>query len=156
MTIATGDAVTVEYTGRTEEGAVFDTTRESVAEEEGLAAAQPDREFEPLTFELGEGRIIEGLEDALVGLEQGATPTVTIPPEQGYGQWSEENVREFETADLREMLGGDNPAEGDFLEAQNGSRGEVVHADDETVRVDFNSPLAGETLEFDIEVVDVS
>lgn len=155
MTSTAGDAVKIEYTGRTEDGAVFDTTRESVARETGLAESQPDRDYDALTIELGEGRVIEGLEEALIGLEEGATPTVTIPPEAGYGEWSEEQIREFETEELREMLG-DLPSEGAYLQAQNGSQGEVVHVDDDIVRADFNSPLAGETLEFDIEVVAVN
>ena len=43
-----------------------------------------------------------------------------------------------------------------YLETQDGTRGEVVHVDDEVVRVDFNDPLAGETLEFDVEVLAVN
>ncbi|WIV65992.1 FKBP-type peptidyl-prolyl cis-trans isomerase [Natrialbaceae archaeon AArc-T1-2] len=156
MTIATGDSVTIEYTGRTEEGAVFDTTRESVARETGLADSQPDREYDPLTVEIGEGRVIKGLEDALVGLEQGATPTVTIPPEEGYGEWSEEQVQEFETEELRQMLGGELPEEGSYLETQDGVRGEITDVGDDIVRVDFNSPLAGETIEFDVEILAVN
>ncbi|MFB6136732.1 MAG: peptidylprolyl isomerase [Halobacteriaceae archaeon] len=156
MTIATGDSVTLEYTGRLDDGSVFDTSRESVAEEEGLAAAQPEREYDPLTVEVGAGRIIDGLEDALVGMEAGAEATVTVPPEEAYGEWSEERVQEFDTAELVEMTGGQTPEEGAVLEAQNGQRGELVHVDEETTRVDFNPELAGETLEFDVEIVDVN
>jgi len=54
MSITTGDAVTLEYTGRLDDGTVFDTSRRSVAEETGLAEAQPDREYAPLTVEVGE------------------------------------------------------------------------------------------------------
>lgn len=155
MAITNGDAVTIEYTGRTTDGAVFDTTHEPVAEETGLADAQPDRDYDPLTFEIGAGRVIDGLEEALRGLEEGATETITIPPEDAYGEWSEQQVQTFETDALREMLGGELPAEGDRLQAQDGSQGEVVAVDDTTVEVDFNSPLAGETLEFEVEIVAV-
>ncbi len=155
MTIETGDSVTIEYTGRLDDETVFDTSRRSVAEETGLAEAEPDREYAPLTVTLGDEQVIEGLEDGLIGLEAGETDTLTIPPEKAYGEHTDENIQEFETADLREMLGGQTPEEGSYLEARNGSQGEVVHVDEEVVRVDFNPPLAGETLTFEVEVIDV-
>ncbi len=156
MTIATGDTVEVEYTGRRDDGTVFDTSRESVATDTGLAASQPDREYTPLTVEVGSGRIIEGLENALVGLEEGTATTVAVPPEKGYGEWSEEQVREHDVEELTQTLGGQAPQEGAYLETQDGTRGEIVHVDDDIARIDFNSALAGETLEFEIEVLDVN
>ncbi|SFR50109.1 FKBP-type peptidyl-prolyl cis-trans isomerase [Halogeometricum limi] len=156
MTATTGDAVTFEYTGKLEDGTVFDTTRESVAEEAGLTEAQPDREFAPLTVELGTGEVIEGMEEGLEGLAEGETATLTIPPEKGYGEWDEANVQEYSTEELREMLGGETPEEGAFLEANNGRHGQITHVDDEVTRADFNPRLAGETLVFDVEVVDIS
>lgn len=155
MVVTTGDSVTIEYTGRTTDGAVFDTSREAVAAETGLAEAQPDRDYEPLTFEVGAGRVIEGLEAAIVGLEAGTTETITIPPEEAYGEWSDQQVQSFEPEALREMLG-EVPSEGDRLQAQDGTQGEVIAVDETAVDVDFNSPLAGETLEFEIEVVAVA
>lgn len=156
MTIDTGDSVTIEYTGRLDDGTVFDTSREAVAREKGLAEAQPDREYTPLTFEVGANQVIEGMEEGVIGLESGTSTTITVPPEEGYGEWSEERVQEFDTDDLRETVGGNAVEEGAYLEAQNGQMGELIHVDDETVRVDFNSDLAGETLEFDVEVLDVN
>ncbi|CAI49205.2 FKBP-type peptidylprolyl isomerase [Natronomonas pharaonis DSM 2160] len=156
MTIATGDAVTLEYTGRLDDGTVFDTSREDVAEEEGLADAQPDREYSPLTVDVGAQEVIEGMEEGLIGLEAGAETTLEIPPEKGYGEWSEERVQTFDTEELQEMLGGQLPEEGAYLEAQNGQHGEVTDVSDDVVRVDFNPELAGETLTFDVEIVDVN
>lgn len=154
MAITTGDAVTVEFTGRLDDGTVFDTTRESVATESGLADAQPDREYTPLTIEVGTDRLIEGLENTLVGLEQGTTRTVMVPPSEGYGEWTDEHVREFDADELAEILG-QPPEEGAYVETQEGGIAEIVHVDSELVRVDFNHELAGETLEFEIEIVDV-
>ena len=156
MTIDTGDSVTLEYTGRLDDDTVFDTSRQSVAEEAGLAEAQPDREYAPLTVEIGDEQVIEGMEEGLIGLEAGETDTLTIPPEKAYGEPTDENVQAFDTDELREMLGGQTPEEGSYLEAQNGRQGEVVHVDEEVVRVDFNPRLAGETLTFDVEIVDVN
>ncbi|MEF8786735.1 MAG: FKBP-type peptidyl-prolyl cis-trans isomerase [Haloarculaceae archaeon] len=156
MTITTGDSVTIEYTGRLDDGAVFDTSRESVAEEAGLVETQPDREYNALTIEVGAEQVITGLEDALIGLEQRDSPTVRIPPEKGYGEWSEERVREFDVDELSEMAGGQTPEEGSYLETPEGELAEILDVGDDVVRVDFNPQLAGETLEFDIEVVDVT
>ena len=155
MAITTGDDVTFEYTGRLDDGTVFDSSRESVAREAGLVETQPDREYDPLTVEVGSGQVIEGMEEGLLGMDAGETQTIEIPPEKAYGEWTEEHVQEFDTDELSEMLG-QRPEEGAFLEAQNGQHGEIIHVDDETVRVDFNPDLAGETLEFEIEIVDVS
>jgi FKBP-type peptidyl-prolyl cis-trans isomerase 2 len=157
VTIATGDVVTIEYVGRldNETATVFDTSREQIAEESGLADAQPDREYTPLTVEVGAEQVIQGVDEGLVGLEAGENATLSIPPAKAYGEWSEDRVQEFDTAELEEMLGGQMPEEGAQLEAQNGQRGSVTHVDEEVVRVDFNSELAGKPLEFEIEVLEV-
>lgn len=156
MTIATGDSVTLEYTGRLDDGTVFDTSREAVAQERGLAEAQPDREYAPLTFEVGAEKVIKGMEEGVIGFDADTSTTITVPPEEAYGEWSEERVQEFDTDELREMVGGKELKEGAYLEAQNGQMGELIHVDEETVRIDFNPDLAGETLEFDVEIVDVN
>ena len=155
MTIASGDSVTFEYTGRLDDGTVFDTSRESTADEAGLAEKMPDREFTPLTVEVGAEQVIEGMDEGLVGLEEGESATLEIPPEEAYGEWTDEAVQEFETEQLRGTIG-QTPEEGGYLEAQNGQQGEIIHVDDEVTRVDFNHELAGKTLTFDVEIVDVN
>ncbi|MCU4742877.1 FKBP-type peptidyl-prolyl cis-trans isomerase [Natronoglomus mannanivorans] len=155
MTISEGDSTTFAYTGRLDDGTVFDTSRGEVAEEIGLAADQPDRTFEPLTVEVGAGQLIEGLEDALVGLEDGAETTVEIPPEQGYGEYTDDRISEYGRETFDEAIPEDDVTEGMVIQTQQGGIGDVVHVDDESVRVDFNHELAGETLEFEIEILDV-
>lgn len=156
MTIKTGDTVELEYTGRTDDGAVFDTSEKSVAEESGLAASQPDREYAPLTVKVGSGQIIDGLETALVGLEEGTTTTIAVPPEKGYGERSDDQIREYDVEELTRALGGQRPQVGAYIETEDGDQAEIIHVDDEVARLDFNDPLAGETLEFDIEVLTVN
>lgn len=154
MTIATGDSVLVEYTGRLEDGSVFDTSRESVAAEAGLKEKQPSRDFEPLSVELGTGRIIEGFEEALIGMDEGEETTVEIPPEKAYGERNADRVAEYDPETFTEMLG-EQPTEGIRVETEDRGRGLVTHVGSEVVRVDFNHALAGEQLEFDIEVLEV-
>lgn len=155
MGISTGDSATIEYTGRLDDGTVFDTSHESVAEESGLADEQPEREYGPLAVDVGAGKVIDGIEEALIGMEAGDSEVVTIPPEKGYGERSDDRIVEYDVARFREMLQGEEPTEGLRVQTEQGLPGEVVHAGPEVVRVDFNHELAGETLEFEIEVVDV-
>lgn len=155
MAITTGDTATIEYTGRLDDGTVFDTSRESVAEEAGLADDQAEREYAPLTVEIGDGRIIDGLEEALVGMEEGEEATVDVPPEQAYGERSDDQVVEYERAVFEDALQGETPTEGMRIQTQDGGMGTVVDVETDAVSVDFNHELAGEPLEFEIEVVEV-
>ncbi|MFB6136641.1 MAG: peptidylprolyl isomerase [Halobacteriaceae archaeon] len=155
MGITAGDSVTLEYTGRLDDGTVFDTSREAVAEEAGLAEQQADREYDPLTVEIGEGQIIEGLEDDLVGMEEGDSASISVPPESGYGERTEERVVEYDRAEMDEALGDEQPREGMHVRGQGGQVGEIVAVDEESVAIDFNHELAGETLTFDVEILDV-
>ncbi|MFB6256566.1 MAG: peptidylprolyl isomerase [Haloplanus sp.] len=154
MAINTGDTVTIEYTGRLDDGSVFDTTDESVAEEAGLLDEQPEREFEPLAVEVGEGNLIEGMEEGLLGLEAGDSETLTIPPEKAYGEASDDQTREFERGRFEEMVGQD-AAEGMQVQAQGGSSGTVTTVSDDAVVVSFQHPLAGEALTFEVDVLSV-
>ncbi|WP_306052033.1 FKBP-type peptidyl-prolyl cis-trans isomerase [Natronococcus wangiae] len=157
MPIETGDAVTIEYTARFADGLVFDTTRKDVAEETGLAERLPDREYEPLTVEVGDDELIEGVTDALVGMAAGDETTITVPPENAYGERSDDRVVEYPTVEFEQIL----ESEGRSLEmgiqigSEDGNVGEVTHIDPEITRIDFNHQLAGETLEFDLEVLEV-
>ncbi|MFW6152919.1 MAG: FKBP-type peptidyl-prolyl cis-trans isomerase [Halobacteriota archaeon] len=155
MAIEPGDTVTFEYIGRFEDGTVFDTSRESVAADAGLAEEQPDRAYEPLTVEVGTGRIIEGLDEALIGLDEGDETTEVIPPERAYGEHSDEQIERFDEATFRNMVGGDLPEVGTRLRTQDGSIATVTEVGDGAVEVDFNHELAGETLAFEVEIVDV-
>ncbi len=155
MTITAGDTVTIEYTGRFDDGQIFDTSREPVAAEVGLDEAQPDREYEALTFEVGAGEVIAGLDDGILGCEVGDTPTFVIPPEEAYGEHDDELLQAYDAEQFIGMLDGQVPAEGDRVETERGDVGRITHVDDDVIRLDFNHALAGETLEFDVEVVAV-
>jgi peptidyl-prolyl cis-trans isomerase B (cyclophilin B) len=155
MSIEPGDRVAIEYVGRFEDGTVFGTSTYAVAADHGLAAAEerdPD-DYGPLTFTVGEGEVIEGLDDAVRGLSVGEEATVTVPPEAAYGEVRDDRLREYDREPFEAMV--DAEAEvGLHVHAQNGLHGDVVAVREETVEVDFNHELAGKTLEFEIEVVD--
>lgn len=161
MTISDGDVVEIEYTGRLEDGTLFDTSDRGLAEESGLAAEHPDRAYEPLTVNVGEGKVIEGLEEALRGLSEGESTAVQIPPEKAYGPYKQSRVAEYDRDAFEKMLS-DHDMDGDLeigfeVEGkESGLPGEVTEIRDDVVVVDYNHELSGETLEFEIDVIDVS
>jgi len=136
----TGDKVTVHYTGKLADGSVFDS---SVGEE-------------PLVFTLGDEDFIEGFEEGIVGMNVGEKKTVTFPSDKGYGDRDDELVMAIPRSDLEtdfELTVGDeleltNEEDETFIAI-------VIGLTDETVTLDENSPLAGETLTFDLELVAV-
>jgi len=148
--IEKGDKVKVDYIGKLESGEVFDTSIEEVAKEEGIY--NPEREYAPLEFVVGEGKLIEGFEEGVLGMEVGEEKTVVIPPEKGYGERRENLIQTvpreaFEGADFEPeegmiILAGDVPAT-------------IMKVDDNEVVLDFNHQLSGKTLLFTIKVVDV-
>ena len=157
MSIQPGDSVQVAYVGRFENGSVFATSDPAVAVEHGLAEAQgKDREdFDPLSFTVGRGDVVEGVEDAVTEMRVGEEATVTVPPERAYGDHDPERVREYDPETFEVMVG-QPPAVGMHVEAHNDLHGDVVAVADDTVTVDFNHELAGKTLVFDLEVLSVA
>ena len=155
MAIESGDEVTFEYIGRLTDGTVFDTSRAEVAEEEGLMEQDPKRDFEPLTVEAGAGTVISGLDESLLGMDEGDRETFTYEPEQAYGEPSEENVVEQPRDHIEESLGGHDAEVGLRIQTAQGAIGEITEVDEDTVTLDFNHELAGETLEFDVEIVSI-
>lgn len=135
-----GDKVSVHYTGTLADGSIFDST-------EGE---------EPLVFTLGDGDIIEGFEESILNMSVGEKKTVTLAPEKAYGDRNEEMVMEVPLAEM--------PAD---LDLEVGDELELTDEDDQpmlvtvsqlskdTVTLDGNPPLAGETLTFEVELVKI-
>ncbi len=111
---------------------------------------------EPLSFTIGEQRVIPGFEQAVVGMEPGETKTEELSPEQAYGQHRKDMVMELDREQLPDNL---EPKVGQQLQLrmQNGQEIPVVITDmgDETITIDANHPLAGKDLVFEIELVDI-
>jgi peptidyl-prolyl cis-trans isomerase B (cyclophilin B) len=155
-TVEPGDTVVLEYVGRFENGSVFDTSRYEVAAEHGLADAQgrDPSEYTPLAITVGDEAVIEGLDEGLVGLSVGEAATIEVPPEKGYGAFVDDKVREYDRETFEGMVG-QEPEIGLHVHAENGLHGDVTAITDDHVEVDFNHELAGKTLVFDVEIVDV-
>ena len=135
-----GDTVKVHYTGKFEDGEVFDTSLER----------------EPLEFTIGKGQVIPGFEKAVEGMSLGDTKTTDITPEKAYGPRHEEMVTTVERNRF--------PAD---MDPKVGQRLQLRQADGKTIRVtvtdvsgskvtlDANHPLAGKNLTFDIKLVEI-
>ena len=136
----TEDMVKVHYTGRLEDGTEFDSSREA----------------SPLEFTVGQGEVIPGFEQAVVGMQPGESKTVRIPAEQAYGEHHDQLVANLERKDIPDHL---DLQIGNQLEITQES-GEkflvtVTDLNEETVTLDANHPLAGKDLIFDIDLLEI-
>ena len=136
MSIVEANAVaTVHYTGTLPEtGEVFDSS-------EGR---------DPLTFLVGHKQMIPGFEEELMGAKKGERRTFTLEPERAYGQRMQEAIQTIP----KDMFGDIEPEVGMILMSDVGPFS-VAAVDGDTITVDFNHKLAGESLEFSVEVIDV-
>jgi peptidylprolyl isomerase len=136
-----GDNVKVHYTGKLDDGTVFDSS-------EGKA---------PLEFQMGESQVIPGFEDAVNGMNPGDKKTFKIPCDQAYGprredlvaQISKEQFPEHITLEIGQQLQIPQQ-EGQPLVVR------ITEITDEAVTLDANHPLAGEDLTFEIELIEAA
>jgi FKBP-type peptidyl-prolyl cis-trans isomerase 2 len=136
-----GDLVRVHYVGTLDDGRTFDSSRGA----------------EPLEFTLGEGEVVAGFDAAVTGMKVGQKKTVKLAPEQAYGHRREDQVMTV----ARHMLPANlKPKPGMQLEAAAPNGGQivliVVEANDDSVTLDGNHPLAGKRLTFEIELVEIA
>ncbi|MCQ6963068.1 FKBP-type peptidyl-prolyl cis-trans isomerase [Methanolobus chelungpuianus] len=149
-TVESGDYVTVDYTGRYENGSVFDTSIEQVAVDSGLY--NPARNYEPMSIVVGDGKRIEGFDEAIIGMAVGEEKSVTIPPEKAYGNYSPDRVfsipsEEFINANITPEVGLKVPTMLGTCTVTTVTEGNVT--------LDCNHQLAGETLVFTIQVISI-
>jgi peptidylprolyl isomerase len=135
-----GDAVKVHYTGKLEDGTVFDSST--------------DRE--PLEFQVGEGEVIRGFDEAVVGMEIGQSKTTVIGIEKAYGPRVQEMVVNLHRDHLPPSL----DLKVDQVLQMKSPNGQIMRVivtgiSDSEITVDANHPLAGKNLSFDIQLVGI-
>jgi len=139
--VSDGVYVSVDYKGTLQNGQVFDRS-------EGRA---------PLEVQMGAGQLIEGFEKALMGMALNEKKTFTLAPAEAYGEVDEDRKHTFPKNDVPAEM---NPQVGQTvgLTTKDGRQvpAQIIAVDDEGVTVDFNHPLAGQSLTFAIEVVGIS
>jgi len=142
MSVNIGDKIKIHYTAKSENGDLIENTSDN----------------KPLIVEIGSKKLIPGLEEALIGLKKGDKRKITIPSNKGFGERKEDLLQEIPKSRFEEER--INASEGNVIELKydNGNRQLVtIHeVKEDTIVLDLNHPLAGETLTFDVEVVDIS
>jgi FKBP-type peptidyl-prolyl cis-trans isomerase SlpA len=138
--VETTSKVKVHYTGRLEDGTIFDT---SIAEGR-----------EPLEVELGLGQLIKGFEAGLIDMSEGEKKTIEISVEDAYGDPRPEFINEVPKTNVPEGIQVGESLQG--MGPQGPVNVQVIAVNEETVTLDANHPLAGKNLIFDLEVVSIS
>ena len=140
-------------TNTVEDNLVITLDYKLIVEDELLESTE---DGEPILFIQGIGQIIPGLENTLYGMEVGDQKTVVIQPEDAYGEYDPESLQEAKKEEFSEEVPLDVGTfldladdEGDVLSAQ------IIAAEEDTITLDFNHPLAGKTLTFEITVTDL-
>jgi FKBP-type peptidyl-prolyl cis-trans isomerase 2 len=148
MAFQKGDFILIDYTAKVKEtGEVFDTTIEEVAKKEKLY--KEGETYEPKLVVVGEGWVLKALDEAIQGLELEKKAEVEIPPEKAFGARDPEKVK---LVPLRRLLAkGVTPQVGAQIEF-NGKLATVRTIGAGRVQLDFNPPLAGKTLIYEITV----
>ncbi|GBE57807.1 FKBP-type 16 kDa peptidyl-prolyl cis-trans isomerase [bacterium BMS3Abin01] len=135
-----GDSVKVNYTGKLNDGTVFDSSQ--------------DRE--PMRFTVGSRQLIPGFEDAVSGMQTGDSATVKIPADKAYGPHQQDLIMTLNRDQLPPEY---QPSEGDVLQSQADDgrpmMAKVIEVREKELKVDANHPLAGEDLTFEIELVEI-
>ncbi len=136
-----GDSVKVHYTGKLDDGSVFDSSVDG----------------DPLAFQLGQDQLIPGFEKAVVGMDVGQAKTITIPASEAYGPHREELVLVVGRDEFPDEI---EPKVGEQLRVQEPDGREiqvrVTDESDDNVTLDANHPLAGKDLTFDLELVEIA
>ncbi len=135
-----GDTVKVHYTGKLNDGTVFDSSVER----------------EPLEVTIGAGQVIPGFEKGIIGMAPGETKSISIGMDEAYGEHRQELTMEVNKSDFPESI---TPEIGQMLQMKNPNgdliRVVVSEIKDDTVTIDANHPLAGKDLTFDLELVSI-
>lgn len=111
---------------------------------------------QPATFVLGDGNLLEGFEGFLIGLTTGDKKTFSVPPEKALGQPNPQNIQEMKRADFPVDMPVSPGLMVSFADAQGAELpGTIAKVEGDWVTVDFNHPLAGKTILFDVQILSV-
>ena len=151
-----GDNISVNYVGKYDNGTVFDTSLLDVAKEAGPYDANSTRTYEPLSFVVGAGQMISGFDNGVLNMTIGEKKTLKLSPDEAYGEYTMEKIENvpksnLENANITPEIG---------LKVYRGTMygmesGIITNMLGSNVTIDFNHPLAGKNLTFDVEVVSI-
>lgn len=148
-----GDKVKFHYSATLEDGTVFDSTYEDICEEEECGC---EGEIGPMELTIGAGEFFPEIEQALIGMAVGEKKKVMIPSADAFGEYDQEKVFTAKRDEIPEDL---QPEVGDAYTLANDNDEEVdvtvVEVTADSVTFDSNHPLAGEDLNFEIELLEI-
>ena len=139
--IATNSQVSLHFALRLDDGQEVDSTFESA---------------EPAKLTIGDGNLMAGFEALLIGLKAGDKDTFIVPPEQAFGQSNPQNIQSMKRADFAVDMPLAPGLVVSFSDAANNELPGVIKSlEGDWVEVDFNHPLAGKSLSFEVDIVSV-
>mmetsp|Transcript_177 Transcript_177/g.771 ORF Transcript_177/g.771 Transcript_177/m.771 type:complete len:367 (-) Transcript_177:3032-4132(-) len=135
-----GDKVSIHYVGTLDDGEQFDSSRER---------------GEPISFTVGGGMMIPGFDKGVMGLKVGDKKDLKLSPDDAYGEVNPANVMKVPKQEVVGAVGEEYTVVGSKLMVGQGMTATISEVGDDEVTLDMNHPLAGKTLNFDIEVMDI-
>ena len=139
LEVELGTKVTLHFALVLEDGDVIDSNFETA----------------PATFTVGDGNLLPGFESTLIGLENGDEREFTISPEEAFGQHNPQNVQRVDRSNFDQQ----ELEVGAMFSFQNGDGelpGVIIEFEDEEILVDFNHPLAGKNIIFQVKIMDIA
>ena len=149
-TVEKGDYLLINYTGKLEDGTVFDTTLKEKALEAGIY--DDGKEYKPLFFRTYTGQVIKGIDDGVLGMREGDEKTLIIAPEEAYGESKSYLVQKIPLSRLELK---EPPEAGIKIITPGGSEVKVLDSTETYATLDFNQELAGKTLILEIKLVSI-
>jgi FKBP-type peptidyl-prolyl cis-trans isomerase SlpA len=139
MSVKEGDIVKIRYTEKTEKGKILFSNKNE----------------EPIEVKVGDGFVVKGLEEGLIGMKKGDQKDITVAPEKGYGYHNEERIKTFTRGYREERIReGDEYLYYDYL-SKRPVKGTIVEVRPKVFIVDFNHKLCNKTLRYSVEVVGI-
>lgn len=149
-TVKEGNYVLINYTGKFEDGTVFDTTLKEKALEAGIYDKEKD--YRPFFFRTDCKQVIKGIDKAILGMKEGEEKISKIPQEDAYGEYKNYLVQEIP---LKRLELSTPPEVGKTIITPGGREVKVLASTDTHATLDFNHPLAGKTLILEIKLVSI-
>lgn len=139
-TVTANSQISLHFSLKMDDGQVIDSTFERA----------------PASFSMGDGSLLPGFESRLVGLVTGDRKEFDIPPEEGFGQPNPNNIQVMKRSDFAADMPISPGLVVSFADAQNAELpGVIASVEGDRIEVDFNHPLAGKTLKFEVQILEV-
>ena len=149
-TVKKGDYLLIDYTGKLEDGTVFDTTLKEKALEAGIY--DKEKGYRPCFFRADTGQVVKGIDMGVLGMKEGEEKTLVIPPQDAYGEYKNYLVQEIPLSRLELQT---PPETGKKIITSGGREVKVLNSTETSAILDFNHELAGKTVILEIKLVSI-